>query len=194
MGKTLSSIQEYATIAFTLLGILFGMLIIAFIFGQLGKENISALDDDSITSQRTNAYINVTNYTIPEAANSNFNGGFVVVTALNRSDGLTIAAGNYTANAAKGILYKTATGESYKNVTLTYTFSQKTNARMRTEATNNNSLNAVESYTINSSSQFTTLSLAIILVILIGVFLLFWKIFVANKKSKENSGYGGNFE
>jgi hypothetical protein len=193
MGKTLSSIQEYATIAFTLLGILFGMLIIAFIFGQLGKSNISALDDNTITREGvTGAFINITIYTIPEASSSNFNGGFSVIGALNTTSGKVIDSGNYTVDSAAGTLINAST-VVWNAVTLNYSYSQKTDAKMRTEATNTNSLNAVKSYTTNSNSQFTTISIAIILVILIGVFLLFWKIFVANKKRKESS-YGGNFE
>jgi hypothetical protein len=116
MGKTLSSIQEYATIAFTLLGILFGMVIMTFIFSQLGPD----------------------------------------------ATGLTVADIGYN--------------ESIQ--------------------IQNNSLQSIQTYTEGSDTQFTTISIAIILVILIGVFLLFWKIFVAKSSKKSSgsaSGYGGNF-
>jgi hypothetical protein len=115
MGKTLSSIQEYATIAFTLLGILFGMVIMTFIFSQLGPD----------------------------------------------ATGLTAADPGYN----ESVLIQ------------------------------NNSLQSIVTYTEGSDTQFTTISIAIILVILIGVFLLFWKIFVAKSKksSSGSSGYGGNF-
>ena len=36
MGKALRSVQEFASVAFLLLGVLFGMVIMTFIFGQLG--------------------------------------------------------------------------------------------------------------------------------------------------------------
>jgi hypothetical protein len=191
MGKTLSSVQEYGTIAFTLLGILFGIAIMAFIFTSIGTANINALDDQTLTiSAKTGAHINATTYTISEASNSNFNGGFAVISAYNSSSGLLIESGNYTISSSLGTLIN-STSLVWDNVSLNYTYSAKTDAKMRTEATNDNSLQAMSSYTENSSSQFTTISIAIILVILIGVFLLFWKIFVAKKKGKENSG--GNF-
>ena len=39
MGKAMQSVNEFATIAFTLLGILFGMMIMTFIFGLLGPSS-----------------------------------------------------------------------------------------------------------------------------------------------------------
>ena len=114
MGQAISAIREYATVAFTLLGVLFGMMIMTFIFGQLGPS----------------------------------------------STGLTAADPGYN-----------------ESITV-----------------QNNSLQGIVAYTSNSSTQFNTVSIAIILVLLIGVFLIFWKIFVSNKKSRSSQGsMGGNF-
>lgn len=114
MGKSLEMVKEYAVIAFTLLGVLFGMMIMNFIFGQLGPS----------------------------------------------STGLTAADPGYN----ESLIIQ------------------------------NNSLQGIVTYTNGSSTQFNTVSIAIILVLLIGVFLLFWKIFVADKKKKaSSSGMGGNF-
>jgi len=56
----------------------------------------------------------------------------------------------------------------------------------------NNSLNAIVTYTEQSDTQFSTIAIAITLIILIAVFLIFWKIFVVGKDSKSN-GSAGNF-
>ncbi len=104
-------IGEYAGIAFTLLGVLFGMMIMTFIFGQLGPS----------------------------------------------ASGLTASDPGY-------------------NESLTV---------------QNNSLVAITTYTAGASTQLNTVSIAIILILLIGVFLVFWKIFVTNKKSSDSGG--GNF-
>jgi len=116
MGKSLSMVKEYAVIAFTLLGVLFGMMIMTFIFGQLGPG----------------------------------------------SSGLTVANAGYN--------------ESVQ--------------------VQNNSLQGIVSYTKGATTQFNTVSIAIILVLLIGVFLLFWGIFVASKKKGrgESGSMGGNFQ
>jgi len=111
-GSTSDMISEYATIAFTLLGILFGMMIMTFIFGVLGPD----------------------------------------------AGGLTISDPGYN--------------ESLE--------------------VQNNSLVAVVTYTDGASTQLNTVSIAIILILLIGVFLVFWKIFVDKKKGAGNTS-GGNF-
>ena len=104
-------ISEYAGIAFTLLGVLFGMMIMTFIFGQLGPD----------------------------------------------SSGLTAADPGYN--------------ESLE--------------------AQNNSLVAITTYTEGASTQLNTVSIAIILILLIGVFLVFWQIFVSGKGARGTSG--GNF-
>jgi len=115
MGKSLVMVKEYAVIAFTLLGVLFGMMIMSFIFGQLGPA----------------------------------------------ATGLTSADTGYN--------------ESLK--------------------IQNNSLQGIVTYTNGASTQFNTVSIAVILVLLIGVFLLFWGIFVSNKKKQgASSSMGGNFQ
>ncbi len=108
MGKINESVKEFAFIAFTLLGVLFGMMIMTFIFGQLGPS----------------------------------------------SSGLTISDVGFN--------------ESIQ--------------------VQNNSLNAIVTYTSQSDTQFSTVAIAITLVILIAVFLLFWRIFVSQKKKGKESG------
>ena len=106
--KAKDAIREYAVIAFTLLGVLFGMMIMTFIFGNLGPEQ----------------------------------------------SGLTIGT------------------EAY-------------NTSLEVQ---NNSLQSISSYTAQADTQLNTVAIAIILVILIGVFLLFWQIFVGGGKGKKAGG------
>ena len=107
----MESIREFALVAFVLLGVLFGMMIMNFIFGVLGPS----------------------------------------------SAGLTIADPGY-------------------NESLTI---------------QNNSLQSIVVYTEGASTQMSTVSIAIILSLLIAVFLLFWGIFVKDKKGL--GGSGGSF-
>lgn len=108
MAKTADSIREYVVILFTLLGALFGGVLMAFIFGNLGPS----------------------------------------ATGLSPTD----AAYNITADIQ------------------------------------NNSLTAINSYSAQASTQVNVVAIAIILVILIGVFLLFWKIFVGKGAGKKSGG------
>ncbi len=110
MGKTESSVKGFVVVAFLLLGALFGMMIMNFIFAQLGPSNT----------------------------------------------GLTAADVGY-------------------NESLTI---------------QNNSLQAIIAYTAQATTQFNVVSIAIVLIILIAVFLIFWKIFV---KGDSKGGSGGNF-
>ena len=55
----------------------------------------------------------------------------------------------------------------------------------------NNSLQGIVTYTEQSTTQFNTVSIAITLIILVAVFLVFWRIFVTGKKGKGESA--GNF-
>ncbi len=192
MSNALDSIKEYATIAFTLLGVLFGMMIMTFIFGQIGTANVNLLSDNTVTViNLTETHINGTTFTIPEATDINYNGGFTVISAINATNGAVITSATYTLNIAAGTLIN-STIIDYPEVNLSYSFSAKTPAKLGAEETQNNSLNAIVTYTEGADTQFSTVSIAIILVLLIGVFLLFWKIFVSQKQGKGSSG-GGSF-
>ncbi len=186
MGKAMSSIKEFAAVAFLLLGVLFGMMIMTFIFGQLG--NTSVIDNEVGTvNNLTGAWINETVYTIPEASDANFAGGFSVTSALNTTDNSTILSGNYTVNAAAGTIVN-ATATNWDDVTLTYTWNYKPDTKLASESAQNDSLQAITSYTSQSDTQFSTVAIAVTLVILIAVFLLFWKIFIGGGKKDKGAG------
>ena len=109
MGKSQDSVREFAFIGFMLLAVLFGMQIMAFIFGNLGPANA----------------------------------------------GLT--AGTTAFNISEGI--------------------------------QNNSLLAIGNYASQAGTQFTTLGIAITLVVLVAVFIFFWVAFMGGgRKGAEGPG------
>ena len=55
----------------------------------------------------------------------------------------------------------------------------------------NDSLQSVKTYTASGSTQMNTVSIGVVLLLLIGIFLVFWKIFI--KGGKKGSSMGGNF-
>ena len=107
MAKAQDSVKEFAMIGFMLLAVLFGMQIMAFIFGNLGPEN----------------------------------------------SGLTLGT------------------EAY-------------NTSLKIQ---NDSLHAIQNYSTQSGTQFTTLGIAITLILLVAVFLFFWMAFMG----KDGGGPGG---
>lgn len=112
-----NSVRDFAQIGFTLLGVLFGFLIMGFIFGNLGPTQA----------------------------------------------GLTVGS-------------------------VAFNLSQ---------ATQNNSLAAINTYSANAGTQFTTLSIAITLALLVAVFVFFWKAFQMGGGGRGRSrsyGGGGSFE
>ncbi len=200
MGKSLSMVKEYAVIAFTLLGVLFGMVLMTFIFGQLGHSNnladVSATKLNESENQTTIiAFLNQTGYRLIPAGYDNYTSASITRILASVDTGypynVTVPASNYTLNSL-GVL-RNATSSTQANISIDYTFNYKSEAEMNSRTVENNSLNGIVTYTNNSSTQFNTVSIAIILILLIGVFLIFWGIFVANKRKKASNEMGGNF-
>ncbi len=189
MAKAMESIRDFAFIAFTLLGVLFGMMIMSFIFGQLGSSSLNLPDDTLTVINQSGAFINESIYTINEVTDINFNGGFAVLKAYNGSSGKLIISANYTYDPSGTLI--NATAIEWHNVSLTYTYKAKPSAVLNADTIQNNSLQAIVTYSAGASTQFNTVSIAIILGLLIAVFLIFWKIFVSNKKG--SSGGAGTF-
>ncbi len=198
MGKINDNVKEFALIAFTLLGILFGMMLMTFIFGQLGNSAITSIDD-SITSviNETVLLADTTGIgSISGATNSNFvtwnatlilNASIVAGTSSNET---LLEGSDYTLFTNNGT-FSNITGD-WNRTFVTYSVTRKTEAKESVESTQNNSLTSIVTYTNQSDAQFSTVAIAITLVILIAVFLLFWRIFVSQKKKKEGKS-SGNF-
>ncbi len=187
-GKT---IKEYAFIAFTLLGVLFGMMIMNFVFTTLGSSSSTIISDLSRTVvNESGAWLNDTTYTVNNASVLGFS-GLTIIRALNTTDDVLIGVGNFTV-VGTGFTNTTAAGNtSYEAVTFTYSYNYYSDQRNAMDDSSNNSLQAIVTYTKGSSAQFNTVSIAIILILLIGVFLIFWKIFVSGKE--KGGTPGGSF-
>ncbi len=190
MGKINDNVKEFALVTFTLLGILFGMMLMTFIFGQLGSSAITSIDN-SITGV-TNETVLLASTTgigsISGATNPNFinwNATLILNTTLQSgtSSNETLIEGTdyriFTNNGTFGNI----TGD-WNRTFVTYSVTRKTEAKEAVETTQNNSLTSIVTYTNQSDTQFSTVAIAITLVILIAVFLLFWRIFVSQKKKK----------
>ncbi len=189
MGKALEGVKGFVAVVFLLLGVLFGMQIMAFIFGNLGISGGTTFIDDTIQiTNLTETFINSTTFTIPEASASTFQGNFIVLVALNATG--VIPASDYTVFPATGIITN-ATPTQYLDVNLTYTFSRKSSTEQISDDVTNNSLTSIRTYTEQANTQLNTSAIAITLLILIAVFLVFWTIFIKGGKGKGESA--GNF-
>ena len=194
MGKSQETVKEFALIGFILLAVLFGMQIFTFIFGTLNQIPI---EDETIgVTNESNVYINETGYTVSVASRSDFTGGVSIVSIYNGTGTYLIPSGNYTVNAGTGVItnattevFDTITGPGFVNIT--YNYNRKTEVEVVTEGNTNQSLRAIGNYSTQSGTQFTTLGVAITLILLVAVFLFFWKAFMG--KGKGGEGGPGSF-
>jgi len=189
MGSSQKSVKEFAMIGFILLAVLFGMQIMTFIFGNLGATDY--LDDVTQTViNESGAYVNATGYTLAEASQSNFSGGAVVTAVwLNVSNSpWLLSSVNYTVSSATGVLTNATevlNTTEWEDANVSYSTDHKTETEMVSDETSNQSLRAIGDYAGQSGTQFTTLGIAITLILLVAVFLFFWKSFMG--KGKEGS-------
>ena len=190
------SVLTFAFIAFTLLGILFGMNIMTFIFGNLSLASSTSFDDLTVSvSNETDGRLNSSDsYTVAGASVAGFTGGVVVsiVYEINSTDGgvlKTIETANYTVVVATGVITN-ATASVFDNVTITYVYTARGNAELVTEQVANNSLVAIRTYSSQANTQFTTIAVAITLVVLLAVFAFFWLFFMGSQGSGGSVGAG----
>ncbi len=194
-ATVLRKIVLFVGIVFLLLGVLFGAQIFSFIFGNIGLASSSSIPLATNTViNLTNVFLNETGFTIPEASNVNFTGGFAVTNAINTTSGEVIPAANYSVVALTGVITNGTVVTYAAIVNLSYTLSVKTGIQLSTESVNNNSLNAVVTYTEQADTQLNTAAIAITLLILIALFLIFWVAFI-RPMMQQSSGKtsGGNF-
>jgi hypothetical protein len=163
------------------------MMIMTFIFGVLGPDTIPDGGLTVTVTNETGAWLNITTYTVDNSAAIGFT-SLVITSAINATDNTSIEVGNFTVSGAG---FTNASALNWDSVSVSYTYVRDTDAKLAAAQSQNNSLFAVVEYTDGASTQLNTVSIAIILILLIGVFLVFWKIFVAPKKSGDTSG--GNF-
>ena len=196
MAKAQNSVREFATIGFLLLAVLFGMQIMVFIFGGLGQLEIADVTvnvgNESITHNVVNG---VSTITTIDPSNINF-------VSWNASVvyNISVLGGSAVGNniLVEGTDYQIFTNNgSFGNITggwnvtnVTYAVVQKTEVELRSEEVTNDSLNAIGNYSTQAGTQFTTLGIAITLILLVAVFIFFWVAFMSKGK-KGDSGPGG---
>lgn len=190
-AKTTKLVMGFGMVVFILLGVLFGAMIMTFIFGNIG--NIDVITDSSgSVSNETGAYINATGYTLVKSSVQGF-AAPVITAAINTTSNTTILAGNYTVSAA-GVVTN-ATVANFDSVWISYTYTYYSDAEINTRDVNNDSLSAIENYSGQSGTQFLVIGIAITLIILILLFVVFWKYFmkdtIGGTKAETKSGNFG---
>ena len=192
MGKSERSVKEFALIGFTLLAVLFGMQIMVFIIGSLSSADILEDATQTVTNE-TFSWINATGYTLTASSQSNFSGSPVITEIWGNTPGqapsdynYTIALANATVSGAGVVTNLTEFNTTIlSNVSISYTSQHKKEAEVTSEGILNNSLNAVSNYSTQAGTQFTTLGIAITLILLVAVFLFFWQAFMGKGKGGE---------
>ena len=177
----------FAAVAFLLLAVLFGMIIMTFIFANL-ETTSSILGTTSATVDSENGHINGTGYFLARNTEPGFTNPSITA-VWNVSDNIEIEAANYTVSNLGLVL--NATIEERSNVNFTYTYDSNSEARVVSDTVVNNSLVSIRTYSNQSNTQFTTVAIAITLIILIAVFLLFWSAFMGRGKKGGGIASGG---
>lgn len=75
------------------------------------------------------------------------------------------------------------------NVSVSYFYPRLSDTYLLRDEISGDSLDAVGSYSTNSSSQITALSVAITLIMLLAVFVIFLKLFIGKGKTKKLGGF-----
>ena len=191
----------YAGVAFILLGVLFGMNIMTFIFGSLGPDASAGFPQTAgVFTNESTGGINLTGYLVTNAS-LNGAGTFVITDAwdINASawthhigaDNITIDGSGTARNATQLATLFSVDGTYGTNATISGTllYNKVGSARYVALQVQNDSLNSIETYSNASSTQFSTISIAIILAILISLFVLFWYYFMGSENvGKESKG------
>ncbi len=178
--KQVKQVMKFGTIIFLLLGILFGALIMTFIFGNMG--NIDILEDSIGTvSNESGAYVNSTGYTLAQSSVRGFSNPSITG-AINATSGVVISLGNISVSS-NGIVTNASTYQ-WDNVNISYTYNYYSDAEINSRDVNNQSLNALAQYSNQSDTQFLVVAISITLLILIGLFILFWKYFMTDTINK----------
>ncbi len=182
-------VKAFIAIVFLLLGALFGMVIMGFVFGNLIQSTSTLFDPQANTiNNESGGFINDSGYTLSNSTEPGF-ASPVIVSAFNAT-GLIIDAANYTVSSAGVVTNLTGEGGLFNDVNFSYTFNSNTVAQILTESVGNNSLLAIETYSEQADTQLNTAGIAIVLLILIALFAIFWKFFIGTGKGGGSGGGG----
>ena len=159
-----------------------------FIFGNLGATDYLT-DESRAVINETEAYANGTAYIVDGASDIGAS-SFVLTSAWMRTNEsgpydyqVTDLANNLTLSSAGSLTNLTALNYTLQsNMSVSYTYTRHTEAEIVSDSVTNDSLRAIGSYAEQSGTQFTTLGIAITLILLVAVFLFFWKSFMGKEK------------
>ncbi len=182
-----SNVRSFIAIVFILLGALFGMMIMAVIFGNLNESTSSLFDKDPGSVVNETGFINDSGYTLARSVNPGFSDPVIVI-AVNASSNVEIAGSAFAVSSIGVVTNLTTAGGLFDSVNFTYTFQADSKAKILSESVGNNSLGAIETYTEQADTQFSTAAIAIILLILISLFAIFWKFFIGGTKGGDGGG------
>ena len=181
----------FVGLIFLLLGALFGMQIMTFIFGNLGTAAQGNFNFETISVANEQGWINSSGYTLITNTLPGFSSP-TITSARNAT--AIIGSGNFTLSSS-GILTNTSTATApgtWQNVFLNYTYVRYTSPGVVALQVNNESLQAIQTYASQSDTQFSTAAIAITLLILLALFGLFWGFFMGNKSRKRSNSYGSS--
>ncbi len=187
-------VAAFVGIVFLLLGVLFGMQIMTFIFGNLSETSTTLGSITRNVVNETGGFINASGYTLGSKTVAGFSSPSIVQ-AVNTSNGEVISSGNFTLSSVGVVTNASSLNGSLNSVwnvvSFTYEFSADSDAKITADAVTNNSLSAIATYTNQSNTQFNTAAIAITLLILIAIFAIFWKVFMSSKGGLTSGGGGG---
>ena len=174
-NNTVKEILAYITVFFLLLAALFGGQIMTFIFGQLGPDAAGIQDLSATVTNESGAWLNSTTYTVDNAAVQGFS-NLVITSAVNATNASqTIAVGNFTVS---GTGFTNSTVSTWPTINFSYTYDYFSDVKIASLGVQNESLQGVVTYAEGSTAQMNVLSIAVILILLVGVFLIFWNKFI----------------
>jgi hypothetical protein len=175
----------FVGLIFLLLGALFGMIIMAFIFGNLSPTIDNIFDPTGHTVvNESGGFINSSGYTVVDADQDGFSS--FVVNEIRNFTGQVITSPNYTYTQA-GVI-TSAGAENWTSVFVDYDYDSDSSQKKIADNVNNNSLSAIETYSEQSDTQFNVAAIAIVLLILLALFAIFWKFFMGEKRSSSRGG------
>ena len=186
-------VMLYAGVAFILLSVLFGMNIMSFIFGSLGPDAAGFTKTAGSIANETGAALNDTNGYELDAVSTYPGFANPVILELYNNTGGAVPTTLYSVSAS-GLLTNISTNATYTGTTdlnVSYSFDYDAGARLTSSKIQNASLYSIETYSNASHTQFNIVSIAIILVVLISLFMLFWKSDFMKGGSNRS---GGNFQ
>lgn len=155
-------------------------LLFLIVFGNL-SGNLGFSDTSSTTTNESGHFINGTIDTLGQASVSTFTGA-TLSSVLNASNGVVIAAGNFTFDSTLGtIVGSVGRTENFSSVNITYVSTFTSAGEIDTDSVITNLTGGASTFFTFSNVWFTLLAIVLLIIIVIAV------INVVSKK--ENGGF-----